>query len=169
MRRTIARQQLKFYNIDAVQIASEIGLGGRINMIMQTAFFKLAHVIPVPEAVVLLKVEIRNMFGKQGSRIVEMNDAAVDRALENLVEIKHPASWADAEDKPAPALDEPEFVQKVMRPILAQQGDKLPLYLKPRYIPIPAGSLPKRRPPDRWLNLPHPAKKHRKRIWVLLP
>jgi pyruvate-ferredoxin/flavodoxin oxidoreductase len=127
MRRTIARKGLKFYNIDAVKIASEIGLEGRINMIMQTAFFKLANVIPVEKAVALLKDQISSMFGKQGSRIVQMNVAAVDKALENLAEIKYPASWADSADKPAPASEEPEFVKNVMRPILAQQGDKLPV------------------------------------------
>ena len=127
MRRNIARKKLKFYNIDAVKIASGIGLGGRINMIMQTAFFKLANVLPVEEAVALLKVEIKNMFAKQGDRIVEMNYAAVDKALENLVEIKYPASWAAAEDKPLPDIEEPKFVKKVMRPILAQQGDQLPV------------------------------------------
>jgi pyruvate-ferredoxin/flavodoxin oxidoreductase len=127
MRRTIARKKLKFYNIDAVKIASEMGLGGRINMIMQSAFFKLANVIPLEDAIVFLKAEIKSMFAKQGDKIVSMNYAAVDKALDNLVEIKYPASWADAEDKPAPAKDEPEFVRNVMRPILAQQGDSLPV------------------------------------------
>jgi pyruvate-ferredoxin/flavodoxin oxidoreductase len=127
MRRTIARKKLKFYNIDAVKIAFEIGLEGRINMIMQTAFFKLANVIPFEKAVALLKGEISSIFGNQGRRVVQMNVAAVDKTLENLVEIKYPASWADAADKPAPALDEPEFVKNVMRTILAQQGDKLPV------------------------------------------
>ena len=127
MRRTIARKKLRFYNIDAVKIAGELGLGGRINMIMQTAFFKLANVIPVKDAIAYLKEQIREMFGKKGDNIVKMNCDAVDKTLENIVEIKYPASWADA-DIPA-AADEglPEFVPKVMRPMLAQQGDKLPV------------------------------------------
>ncbi|MEE4605884.1 MAG: pyruvate:ferredoxin (flavodoxin) oxidoreductase [Desulfobacteraceae bacterium] len=127
MRRLIAQKKIKFHNIDAVKIASEAGLGGRINMIMQTAFFKLARVLALKDAIRLLKAEIKNMFGKQGDKIVKMNYAAVDRTLDNLIEIKYPASWENAEDKPVPAEDEPEFVKNVMRPILAQQGDKLPV------------------------------------------
>ena len=96
MRQTIARKKLKFYNIDAVKIAGEVGLGGRINMIMQTAFFKLANVIPVDDALGYLKDQIQKMFGKKSQKIVDMNFAAVDKTLEHLVEIKYPASWAEA-------------------------------------------------------------------------
>ena len=127
MRRTIARKKLKFYNIDAVKIAQEVGLGGRINMIMQTAFFKLANVIPVEEAISYLKDQIKKMFGRKGEKIVQMNNAAVDKTLENLVEIKYPESWAAAAEVATPAADEPEFVTKVLRPMVAQQGDKLPV------------------------------------------
>jgi len=127
MRRTIVRKKLKFYNIDAVKIASEIGLGGRINMIMQTAFFKLANVIPVDEAIGYLKAEIKKMFGKKGDAIVSMNYTAVDNTLANLVEVDYPRTWADAVDpEPAPT-DEPDFVKNVMRPMLAQKGDTLPV------------------------------------------
>jgi pyruvate-ferredoxin/flavodoxin oxidoreductase len=78
MRRTIARKQLKFYNINAEKIASEVGLGGRINMIMQTAFFKLANVIPVDDAIAYLKDQIQHLFAKKSQKIVDMNNAAVD-------------------------------------------------------------------------------------------
>jgi pyruvate-ferredoxin/flavodoxin oxidoreductase len=127
MRRTIARKKLKFYNIDAVKIASEVGLGGRINMIMQTAFFKLANVIPVDEAIDYLKDQIKKMFGKKSERLVEMNVTAVDKTLEHLVKIEYPPSWADAVGSPLKDKDEPDFVKNVMRPILAQHGDKLPV------------------------------------------
>jgi pyruvate-ferredoxin/flavodoxin oxidoreductase len=128
MRQTIARKKLKFYNIDAVKIAGEVGLGGRINMIMQTAFFKLANVIPVDDALGYLKDQIQKMFGKKSQKIVDMNFAAVDKTLEHLVEIKYPASWADAiADAAAAAKDEPEFVKNVMRPMVLQHGDKLPV------------------------------------------
>jgi pyruvate-ferredoxin/flavodoxin oxidoreductase len=127
MRRTIARKKLNFYNIDALKIASDAGLGGRINMIMQTAFFKLAGVLPVQDAIRLLKAEIRNMFGKRGEKIVQMNYAAVDKTLGNLKKIQYPSAWADLVDEPRAIRDEPEFVKNVMRPILAQQGDKLPV------------------------------------------
>ncbi len=127
MRSTIARKKLKFYNIDAVKIAGQAGLGGRINMIMQTAFFKLANVIPVDEAMGYLKDQIQQMFGKKSQKIVEMNFAAVDKTLENLVEIDYPASWADAGGQSRAAKEEPDFVKNVMRPMLEQQGDKLPV------------------------------------------
>ncbi|MBT8357688.1 MAG: pyruvate:ferredoxin (flavodoxin) oxidoreductase [Deltaproteobacteria bacterium] len=127
MRRTLVEKKIRFYNIDAVKIASEIGLGGRINMIMQTAFFKLANVVPVDDAISYLKDQIKNMFGKKGDKIVNMNFGAVDNTLDNLVEIKYLESWSDAKDKKMDEKDEPEFVTNVMRPILAQQGDTLPV------------------------------------------
>ena len=127
VRRTIATKKLKFYNIDAVKIAQEVGLGGRINMIMQTAFFKLAKVLPVDEAIELLKKEIKKLFGRKGEKIVQMNHEAVDKTLDNLIEIDYPAAWAEAADHPGAAKDEPDFVKYVMRPILLQQGDKLPV------------------------------------------
>ncbi len=127
MRSTIAQKKLKFYNINAEKIASEVGLGGRINMIMQTAFFKLANVIPVDDAIAYLKDQIKKLFAKKSQKIVDMNFAAVDQALDNLVEIEYPESWAEATGKSATEKDEPDFVKNVMRPILAQQGDKLPV------------------------------------------
>jgi len=127
MKQTIARKKLKFYNIDAVKIASEVGLGGRINMIMQTAFFKLANVIPVDDAVNYLKDQITELFSKKGDKIVNMNHSAVDQTLANLVEINYPDAWTDAAEDGAIKRDEPEFVTNVMRPMLAQQGDKLPV------------------------------------------
>ncbi len=127
MRRTIANKNLKFYNIDAVKIAGEVGLGGRINMIMQTAFFKLAEVIPVDDAVKYLKDQIKKMFGKKGDAIVKMNSDAVDKTLAHLEEVKYPESWATAELGDTEIRDEPMFVSEVMRPIMSQQGDKLPV------------------------------------------
>ena len=127
MRRTIARKKLKFYNIDAVKIAQELGLGGRINMIMQTAFFKLANVIPVEDAIRHLKEEIVRMFKKKGDKIVGMNQAAVDGTVANLQQVDYPASWAEAAEAAQQAKDEPAYVKNVMRPIAALQGNKLPV------------------------------------------
>ncbi|MGE4298217.1 MAG: pyruvate:ferredoxin (flavodoxin) oxidoreductase [Desulfovibrionaceae bacterium] len=127
MRRTIAAKKLKFYTIDAVKIAAEVGLGGRINMVMQTTFFKLSGVLPFEQAVDILKKSIKKMFGKKGDKIVNMNVAAVDKAAEALVEIAYPASWATAADEAAPATSEPDFVKNVMKPMLAQKGDSLPV------------------------------------------
>lgn len=127
MLRTIARKKLKFYNVDAVKVATEVGLGGRINMIMQTAFFKLSSVIPFEQAVALLKDSIHKAYGKKGEKIVAMNVAAVDKAIEAVTEIKYPESWATAADAPAAVSADPDFITNVVRPILAQQGDKLPV------------------------------------------
>lgn len=127
LKREIARKKMKFYTIDAVKIAQEVGLGGRINMIMQTAFFKLAGVIPFEQAVAMLKDSIKKAYGAKGDKIVNMNIAAVDKAAEALNHVEYPASWADLPADAPTVRREPEFVSKVMRPMLAQQGDKLPV------------------------------------------
>ncbi len=128
LRRTIAEKNLKFYTIDAVKIASEVGLGGRINMIMQTVFFKLAGVLPVEEAIERLKEAIEKTYGRKGEEVVRMNYAAVDAALDNLIEVEVPASWADASGAGTTGEAEvPEWVLKVMRPMELQEGDKLPV------------------------------------------
>jgi len=127
MRRTIAEKNIRFYTIDAVKIAGEVGLGGRINMVMQTAFFKLAKVIPFAKAVALLKEGIETAYGKKGPKIVDMNCAAVDKATEALVEIEVPAGWKDLPDSKAKSSREPAYVKDVMRPVLAQKGDTLPV------------------------------------------
>ena len=127
MKREIAQKKLKFYNIDAVKIAAEVGLGHRINMIMQTAFFKLSGVLPVEEAIQHLKGAIKKTYGRKGDKIVQMNWDGVDAAVENIVEIKYPDSWTQAELEEEPVREEPEFVKNVMRPMLAQQGSKLPV------------------------------------------
>ncbi len=127
MRRIIARKQIRVWVVDAVKIATAIGLGNRINMIMQTAFFKLSGVLPFEEAISLLKAEIRHVYGGKGKKIVQMNIDAVDSTLENLKQIKYPDSWKNAVDQADATGDEPDFVKRVMRPILAQEGDKLPV------------------------------------------
>jgi len=127
MRRTIAQKNLKFYTVDAVKIAGEVGLGGRINMIMQTAFFKLADVIDFDEAVKLLKAGIKTAYGKKGDKIVNMNNAAVDNAVDAIIEVPVPAAWADLADDAVAASDAPAYVTDVMRPVLAQKGDDLPV------------------------------------------
>ncbi len=129
MKRIIAQKKIKFYNIDAVKIASEVGLGGRINMIMQTCFFKLANVLPFEKAIEFLKKSIKKTYGKKGEDIVRMNIEAVDKTIDNIIEIKYPESWANAIDEKVVVeeKDEPEFVKKVMKPILALKGDSLPV------------------------------------------
>ena len=131
MKRTIAQKDLNFYNIDAVKIASELGLGGRINMIMQAAFFKISEVIPPDQAFDYLKDAIKETYGKKGDKVVQMNIDAVDRAVGELEKIDVPESWATAGHEPYMETDEPEFVSRVMRPMLAQQGDALPVSALP--------------------------------------
>jgi pyruvate-ferredoxin/flavodoxin oxidoreductase len=128
LKRIIARKKLRFHTIDAVKIATSVGLGGRINMVMQTAFFKLTEVIPFEKAVALLKESIQKTYGKKGDKIVNMNIAAVDQAVENLHAVAYPASWTDAVDEQTPDFfDDIPYIRDVVRPILAQQGDKLPV------------------------------------------
>lgn len=127
LKKTIAQKHLKFYTIDAVKIAEEIGLGGRINMIMQTVFFKLSKVLPIDEAIHYLKNAIEKTYGKKGQSIIEMNWKAVDAALQGLHEIQYPSSWSTLTPEKPLKREVPEFVSKVMCPMLAQQGDKLPV------------------------------------------
>ena len=127
LKRDIARKKLQFYTIDAVKIAGDVGLGGRINMIMQTAFFNLSGVLPFDQAVSLLKASIKKTYGKKGEDVVNMNIQAVDKTIENIQAIEYPAVWAEATDLPKSQPDEPDFVKNVMRPILALEGDKLPV------------------------------------------
>lgn len=127
MKRYLAEKKIEFYYIDAQSIAEEIGLGGRINMIMQTAFFYLSKVMPIDKAIKLLKEEIKVAYGRGGQRIVDMNYAAVDQAIANLKKLEIPASWAQAELEEKEIVDEPAFVSDILRPMTAQKGDSLPV------------------------------------------
>jgi len=127
VRKTMHDKKLKFFNIDAVKIAGEAGLGGRINMIMQTCFFKLANVIPVEKAISLLKEDIKTKFGKKGEKVVSMNMEAVDKTLDNLVEIKIPKAWKDGKKVDKTIEKTTPFVDNVMKKINAQGGDDLPV------------------------------------------
>ena len=126
LKRTIAEKKLKFYTIDAVKLAGEVGLGGRINMIMQTVFFKLANVLPVDQAVTYLKGAIKKAYGKKGDKVVQMNNDGVDHALNAAVQVAVPADWASATGGPA-LPDQPKWVLDVMRPMILQDGDRLPV------------------------------------------
>ncbi|MCL2708344.1 MAG: pyruvate:ferredoxin (flavodoxin) oxidoreductase [Defluviitaleaceae bacterium] len=129
MKRDIAKRKIKFYVINATDIAREIGLGGRINTILQAAFFKLTNIIPIGEAVQYMKDAILHTYGKKGEKIVNMNYAAVDAGLERFREFKVPADWAAAPDEPAnPGIGKvSEFFRDVAMPINAQKGDSLPV------------------------------------------
>ena len=127
MKRYMVANDIKFYTINATAIAQEIGLGNRINMIMQSAFFKLADVIPVEEATGYLKDSIVKSYGKKGESIVNMNYEAVDRGIANLHAVEIPAAWADAQDEAKEVKEVPEFIEKILIPMNKQEGDSLPV------------------------------------------
>lgn len=128
MKNYIAKNEIKFFTLNGTELAAEIGLGNRINMIMQSAFFKLADVIPLEDAVKYLKESIYKTYGKKGDKIVNMNYQAVDYGIEKLVAVNVPASWATAVDAaPAAAKEVPEFISKILMPINGQKGDDLPV------------------------------------------
>ncbi|MBI6872752.1 pyruvate:ferredoxin (flavodoxin) oxidoreductase [Clostridium aciditolerans] len=123
----IAENNIEFYTLNAVKIAQEIGLGGRINMIMQSAFFKIANVIPVEDAIKYLKDAVVTSYGKKGQKVVDMNNAAIDKGVESIVRIEVPATWASAVEEAAAAVEAPEFIKKIVIPMNRQDGDKLPV------------------------------------------
>jgi pyruvate-ferredoxin/flavodoxin oxidoreductase len=127
MKRFIANHNIKLYTIDGVSIGKEIGLGSRINMIMQSAFFKLANIIPLDDAVKYMKDAILKTYGRKGEKIVNMNYLAVDKGIEALHKVEVPADWGNAADEAAASKDVPEFISKILEPINRQMGDKLPV------------------------------------------
>ncbi len=131
LKRTLANNNCKFYVINAVDEAEKIGLGNRTNTIMQSAFFKLANVIPIDDAVKYMKTAIEKSYGSKGEKIVKMNNDAVDAGLKNLIEIKVPAEWATVADKVIEKCglpsEIPEFVENACMVINAQDGDSLPV------------------------------------------
>ncbi|QXM07148.1 pyruvate:ferredoxin (flavodoxin) oxidoreductase [Crassaminicella indica] len=129
MKKYIAEHNIEFYTINAIDIAQKIGLGRRMNMIMQSAFFKLTNVIPLDDAIKYLKEAIVKSYGKKGEKIVNMNNEAVDQGINALVKIDVPASWADIEvvEEAKETDEKPEFIKNVLEPINAQKGDSLPV------------------------------------------
>ena len=127
MKKYIADNDIDFYTINATRIASDIGLGGRTNMIMQSAFFKLAEVLPIEEAVEHLKKSIVDAYGKKGEKIVKMNYEAVDKGIDALVKVNVPASWKDVVDEDNTNGLLPEFIKNVVEPMNRQEGDDLPV------------------------------------------
>ncbi|MGE5561636.1 MAG: pyruvate:ferredoxin (flavodoxin) oxidoreductase [Chloroflexota bacterium] len=128
MKRAIAEKKVRFYIMDAAKIAAEVGLGStRINTVMQAAFFKLANVIPVDDAVKFMKAAVVKTYGKKGDKIVAMNNAAIDQGMSAMIEVKYPASWAKAVDEAAATSEVPAYVRDVIEPINLLKGDQLPV------------------------------------------
>ena len=128
VKRGLAEKHAKFYIIDANSIARELGLGDHASMVLQSAFFRLADIIPIEEAVTYMKKAAEKSFGKKGEKVVQMNLAAIDQGVNHVVAVPIPESWKDAADAPkAENADEPDFIRNILRPCNAQQGDKLPV------------------------------------------
>ncbi len=126
----LAKNNINFYIINATKIAAELGLGSRTNTIMQSAFFKIANVIPFEKAVEEMKKAILKSYGKKGEDIVNMNYAAVDAGGNAVEKVEVPAEWATIEVKEAAATvdtSRPEFVRNIVDPINALKGDQLPV------------------------------------------
>ena len=132
-KRILAEKKIKVYTIDAVKIASELGLGMHFNMVLQSAFFHLMPVIPEEEAVTCMKNAATKTYFAKGEDVVKRNLAAIDAGKDALVPLEVPAAWATAEDEPAPDRDVPAVVTEILDPINAQKGDDLPVSKLLRY------------------------------------
>ena len=141
MKNAIAKHHIKFYNINAIKLAREVGMGGRINTIMQSAFFKLANVIPAEEALGYMKAAAKKSYGKKGDEVVQKNYAAIEAGMNAIEEIKYPESWATTTEGATPihVTDDPYFTDFI-HPILAQEGDKLPVSALPADGTVPTGT-----------------------------
>ena len=129
MKKYIAENNIEFYTLNAVKIAQEIGLGGRINMIMQAGFFKIANIIPVEDAVKYLKEAVVKSYGKKGERVINMNYAAIDKGVESIVKIEVPAHWKDATEEKVEVSEKvvPDFIKNIVEPMNRQEGFDLPV------------------------------------------
>jgi len=132
-KRYIVEHSIKLYTIDGIKIGKEIGLGGRINTVLQSAFFKLANIIPEEQAIQFMKDAAKKSYGKKGDKIVQMNYDAIDRGAQDIVEIQIPNSWKNAEDedlgiqKDGKKADTVKFVNGIQIPVNAQEGNNLPV------------------------------------------
>ncbi len=137
----IIGKKLRFFVVDAVKVAREAGMGGRINTVMQTCFFALSGVLPRDEAVAAIKGSIEKTYGKRGEAVVQKNFAAVDRALDHLAEVSVPGLATSTLEFTVPVPAEaPDFVQRVTAKIIAGQGDALPVSALPVDGTFPTGT-----------------------------
>lgn len=127
IKRAIAKNHVKFYTLNGDAIGQRLGLGTRINMVMQAAFFALAKIIPIDDAVKYLKDSIVKSYGKKGQKVVDMNNGAVDAGIKEFHEVNYPASWADAKDEVVEGRPATKYFTEVAKPMLEQVGDDLPV------------------------------------------
>ena len=132
MKKILAERKINFYTVDAIKIGKEIGLGSRVNTVLQSAFFKIADIIPADHAKELMKEAAKKSYLKKGQAIVDMNYAAIDAGMENLKKVEIPAEWANAVDEAVADKAEGEgklvdYVNKVLKPVNAYKGNQLPV------------------------------------------
>ena len=133
MKRALAEKKARFYTIDAIKIARELGLGSRTNTILQAAFFELANVIPLEQAVAEMKDAIyKTYYKKKGQAVVDMNNASIEHGINELNEITIPASWLEAKDEPV-ERKAPGFIREVVDVMNRQEGDSLPVSIMKKY------------------------------------
>ncbi|GAW68113.1 pyruvate-flavodoxin oxidoreductase [Geoanaerobacter pelophilus] len=137
----IIDKKLKFYVINAIALGEKLGLGARINVIMQTAFFKISNIMPLDTALDAIKDAIKKSYGKSGDKVVDMNNKAVDAALENIFEVTVPAKATSALRKPpVVGAHAPKFVQEVTAQLIAGYGDDVPVSMIPADGTFPTGT-----------------------------
>jgi pyruvate-ferredoxin/flavodoxin oxidoreductase len=127
MKQYIANNNIQFYTLNAVKIAEDIGLGGRINMIMQSAFFKIANIIPVEDAIKYLKDAVVTSYGKKGEKVVKLNNDAIDLGVNAIHKVEVPASWKTAVDATKEEKEVPAFIKNILVPMNRNEGDSLPV------------------------------------------
>ena len=132
MKRILAERNINFYTIDGIKIGKEIGLGGRINTVLQSAFFKIADIIPAEKAKELMKAAAKKSYMKKGQAVVDMNYAAIDRGMEDLKKVEIPADWANCTDDAVADKVEGqgalvEYVNGILKPVNSYKGNKLPV------------------------------------------
>ncbi len=140
VQQTIIDRKLNVYVIDASAAARELGLGFRVNTLLQTCFFALSGVLPRDEAIAAIKRAIRKTYGRQGERVVQMNDAAVDGALARMQQVKVPETADGGEPPPVVPIDAPGFVRDVTAMMFAGKGDAIPVSLMPADGTFPSGT-----------------------------
>jgi len=132
VQKDIIEKKLKFYVINGYEVAEKTGMGGRMNTIMQTAFFAISGVLPSEQAITEIKKAIQKTYGKRGEAVVQQNYQAVDATIENLFEVKVPAKVSSKFTRRATVpIDAPDFVQKVLAPMIAFDGDNIPVSALP--------------------------------------
>ena len=128
MKRYIAQNGIRLFTVDAVEVAQRVGLGSHINTVLQAAFFQIAGLMPVEEALDYMKDAARKSYARKGDAVVAKNVAAIEEGAQKCVEVAVPASWADAPlDESAAEADVPAVVENILRPVNAQKGDDLPV------------------------------------------